>query len=317
MRCIRRYTDRVNDQIFVASARRISIRMALLCAAMVVAGATVFFVALWWKATKGPEAADSGKQIVVSLDFVDLGLAAAAAGIGAIILAGVGAFFFSRQATAPLEEAMERQRTFIADASHELRTPLSTMHLRVQQLEMLAGPEVQPVVAKLRTDTQGMVDIVDDLLAIASASHDPHARSRIRDVVDTVLSEQEVQAEALEVELEAKVDDSRCALGEVALSRCLTALVSNALSHTPRGGTVTIEVDNNVVRVRDTGSGITGIDPNRIFDRFAHGDSGRLPSHGIGLALVRDTVNNAGGSVAVERTGPEGTTMIVQLKAAR
>lgn len=106
-----------------------------------------------------------------------------------------------------------------------------------------------------------------------------------------------------------------------ALRRSLSALVTNALSHTPSGGRVRVWASTSgefvVLPLAETGTGIRGIDPDRVFDRFAHGAPGALPSHGVGLALVRDTAAQAGGTVAVESTGPRGTTMSLMLKEAR
>jgi len=254
------------------------------------------------------------------LDVVDLAVAFAAVGVLAVAAEGGAAFLFSRQATKPLELAMERQRTFIADASHELRTPLSTMHMRVQQLQMLNNDDtLRPVIAELRRDTTGMVDIVGDLLSLASAERGGGSASLV-DATTAAARDLAPQVEALGVTLVANPPDARANLFEVALKRCLTALFANALSHTPEGGTVCLTGERGrgsvVVRVRDTGTGITGIAPERIVERFTHGAPGRQPSHGIGLALLRDTVTAAGGSVEVGSTGGNGTVVKLVLHEA-
>jgi signal transduction histidine kinase len=108
------------------------------------------------------------------------------------------------------------------------------------------------------------------------------------------------------------------------LRRAVLALADNALAHTRPGGRVTIstavEKNHAVITVADTGSGITGVDQARVFDRFvrtpgADGTGGQR-SFGIGLALVREIATAAGGTVEVSRTGPEGTTMKLALPLA-
>jgi len=116
------------------------------------------------------------------------------------------------------------------------------------------------------------------------------------------------------------------------------ALVDNALSHAPSGSTVTVStrVDGGaaVLSVTDRGAGITGIDPARVFDRFARADPppaapaapatvvapaagpGRRPSFGIGLALVREIALRHGGSVRVAATAATGTTLELALPVA-
>jgi signal transduction histidine kinase len=70
--------------------------------------------------------------------------------------------------------------------------------------------------------------------------------------------------------------------------------------------------------VRDEGPGITGIDVDQIFERFAHGSAdGRRRGFGIGLSLVRDLAVRHGGRVVVESTSGEGTSMRLELPIVR
>ena len=74
-----------------------------------------------------------------------------------------------------------------------------------------------------------------------------------------------------------------------------------------------------VLRVADQGSGIIGIDPARIFDRFARAQGNRRmerTSYGIGLALVREIATGHGGDVRVASTGPDGTVLELRLPTA-
>jgi signal transduction histidine kinase len=75
-----------------------------------------------------------------------------------------------------------------------------------------------------------------------------------------------------------------------------------------------------VIAVTDTGTGITGVDQARIFERFVRSpradESGPQTSFGIGLALVRDIAMGARGSVEVAQTGPQGTVMTIRLPLA-
>ncbi|MHC6219566.1 sensor histidine kinase [Arthrobacter sp. MMS24-S77] len=116
--------------------------------------------------------------------------------------------------------------------------------------------------------------------------------------------------------------------------RALLALADNALAHTPAGGHIEITTavlgSRAVVTVSDSGAGIKGVDQARIFDRFVRTHSpesqnqkGQNPeravgqrSFGIGLALVREIITGAGGTVGVERSGPRGTIMKITLPLA-
>ena len=304
--------DGADRDIIRRSARRVALQVAALCASMVVTGAALFFLALWLKAGDAPD--PSEPNVTVSVDVVDFSIAGLVLGIAAVVLAGAAGFLFARRANQPVEEALERQHNFIADASHELRTPLSVMHLRVQKLEMLTrGDErVRPVVVELRRDTRRMVDIVDDLLSLATATADADATANLADALVALETGADV------VVHNAVAKDAHVRLAPVALERCLTALVTNAKNYARSTVQVNARAvgDSVVVRVSDDGPGIQGIEPQRIFDRFAHGTGGAGQSHGIGLALVRDSVTRAGGRVAVEHTGPGGTTIAMTMLRA-
>jgi two-component system heavy metal sensor histidine kinase CusS len=95
----------------------------------------------------------------------------------------------------------------------------------------------------------------------------------------------------------------------------LTNLISNALRHTPRGGSITIHIApangaGTAISVTDTGAGIGAEHLHRIFDRFYRADAARgegSEGAGLGLALVQSILNLHGGAVAVESTQGAGT----------
>jgi two-component system OmpR family sensor kinase len=109
-------------------------------------------------------------------------------------------------------------------------------------------------------------------------------------------------------------------IGTNSVRRAILALADNALAHTPAGGQITIATaahnSHAVITVADTGTGITGVDQDRIFERFVRTDSTgtqRQRSFGIGLALVREIIAAAGGTVEIASTGTHGTVMKITL----
>ena len=113
--------------------------------------------------------------------------------------------------------------------------------------------------------------------------------------------------------------------GEVAeidrnqVARALRNVVTNALQHTPPGGTVRITARSNQIRIEDEGPGIAEADLPHVFERFYRADRARGPApaaragSGIGLTIARDLLLANGASIAVEHTGPDGTTFVVTL----
>ncbi|KKZ74913.1 hypothetical protein VO63_05590 [Streptomyces showdoensis] len=98
-------------------------------------------------------------------------------------------------------------------------------------------------------------------------------------------------------------------------------LVSNAVRHTPAGGSVTLaygpgDAGGTVIEVADTGSGIAPEGLPQVFDRLWRADksrSRRTGGSGLGLAIVRKLVEARGGAVAVRSTPGRGTVFTVRL----
>lgn len=280
---------------------------------------------------------DSSPRVYV--DTGDVFQVLVAIGIGAVVFAGIISWLIAGRAVRPLGEALRRQRQFVADASHELRTPLAVLDARIQVLQrrIAAGsaadsPETTATVAALRSDSRALIDIVNDLLLAAEATADREAGDPVDagPVVGEAVDSLRILASEAGVDLawEQQVP-VRVRTPATSLRRCVVALVDNAIAHSPIGGRVTVRVlqegSSLLLTVTDQGAGITGIEPERIFERFAHvqaatpsGD-GRAParqSFGIGLALVRDIAFRQGGFVAVETTSAKGTVMRLVLPAA-
>ncbi|GAB1692698.1 sensor histidine kinase [Krasilnikovia sp. M28-CT-15] len=257
--------------------------------------------------------------------LVALGLA----GLLGLAAAGAAGVLMARRATAPLGEALARQRRFVADASHELRTPLAQLHTRAQllhrDLRSGASPaQMAPDVEQLVAGTRQLGEVVDDLLLSTQSQADGGVEVDLGVVAAGVVATLGTRAEQEGVELVLSPDPDGPSLvrgREVALRRVVTALVDNALSHTPAGGHVVVELRSLggprpvILAVRDDGTGFDPADAQRIFDRFArgHGDQRRF---GLGLALAREVVTGHGGTIDAASRPGEGATFTVRLPTA-
>ncbi|BFU45586.1 sensor histidine kinase [Krasilnikovia sp. MM14-A1004] len=251
------------------------------------------------------------------------------AGLLGLAAAGVAGALLARRATAPLGEALARQRRFVADASHELRTPLAQLHTRAQllhrDLRSGASPaQMTPDIEQLVAGTRQLGEVVDDLLLSTQPRADDGAEVDLGVVAAGVVAALGTRAEQDGIELVLSPDPDGPSLvrgREAALRRVVTALVDNALSHTPAGGHVAVELRSEggprpvTLAVRDDGTGFDPADAQRIFDRFArgHGDQRRF---GLGLALAREVVTGHGGTIDATGRPDEGATFTVRLPAA-
>ncbi len=228
------------------------------------------------------------------------------------------------RAIRPLADALRRQRTFVADASHELRAPLTRLHTRAQLLARRASGRDADDLEQLVRGTRELGDVVEDLLLSAQACDRPEF-----ELVELGgLAEEAVAAEAVR----AGEGDVRLAVSRerrpyvvqgvpTALRRVLSALLDNALGHTPPGGSIEVWLgvpdERHVeLRVRDTGVGFPAADADRIFERFARGSDGDGRRFGLGLALVREVVTGHGGTIAAVGRPGDGATFTLRLLRA-
>lgn len=232
-----------------------------------------------------------------------------------------------RRAVAPLVEALDRQRRFVADASHELRTPIAHVHTRAQLLARRAEPTASDDLRRLVASTRRLGEIVDELLLsaqLASGAADPEAAGPVdlaALAVDAVEAEVDAAAERGQVLTLTVPEQPVLVPGvESALRRVLSELLANALSHLPAGGriNVTVRADDAAhlaeLLVADTGRGFDPADAERIFDRFHRGPAaGERRRHGLGLALLREVVTGHGGTITAESKTGRGAVFKVRL----
>ncbi|GAB3390793.1 hypothetical protein GCM10027568_15290 [Humibacter soli] len=321
------------DAAAIAHASRVvTARITIAAAAIVVlvVAATAAFILDQSRPSELLEKPQPG-QTKIYVDADDLLIAMIGVGAIAIVLAGFLSWVIARGAVEPLGEALRIQRTFVADASHELRTPVAVVAARVEVLkqEIDAGDDPGDNLRELQHDVRLLGDVITDLLLAAAppAEREQEGPVHVAEVVDDTLTDLRILAEPRGVVLDATVDgDIATTMPRTSLRRCVVVLVDNAIGHSPDGGTVGVRVASTrdrqwfTLAVEDHGSGISGVDPGRLFERFAHGDDAVTgpvrTGYGIGLSLVRDLADRYGGRIEVTDTSSAGTTFTLHLPRA-
>lgn len=227
---------------------------------------------------------------------------------------------------AALEQNHQALQRFLGDASHELRTPLTTIraNLDLARRPGLPDDERAAILGDASDEAERMGRLIGDLLSLARA--DSGARLEFRPVeLDALLVEsirrgrQAVTHVRMSVALvePVVVDGDRDRLREL-----FEILLDNAARYTPAGGSVaaSLEVRNDqaIVRVEDTGIGISLHDRERIFERMYRGARARemRPSGtGIGLAIARWIVDSHAGTIELTEREGGGTVATVTLPA--
>lgn len=311
------------------ASRIVGLQLTIASGALVVAAIGVaFFVILdELRPSEVNEPPKPGEHKIY-VDTTEAMIALIVVGLLAVIIAGAMSLIVTRRAVRPLGRALRLQRDFVADASHELRTPLAVLDLRLQTLQRKMAPDDPnaPTVAELRADAGNLIEVVNDLLLAADTTRVADTPpASFADPVERAVEALRVLASDSGVTLVLdRGAQPETRVPPASVQRCATALIDNALAHSPAGSTVTVTVardgKNALLRVADQGPGITGIDPTRIFDRFARAQSAepsrKRTGYGIGLALIREIAVGHGGDVRVASTGPEGTALEFRVPSA-
>jgi two-component system OmpR family sensor kinase/two-component system sensor histidine kinase BaeS len=220
------------------------------------------------------------------------------------------------QMAARLEANEAQRRNLLADVAHELRTPLSVIRGNVEGVLDGLYPADEAHLGPVVEETAVMARLLDDLQTLSTAEAGVLRLHRQRvapgSLVQDAAAAFRARAEDAGVRLDwhaapgvPELDVDPVRIGEV-----LANLLSNAVRHTPRGGSVTVAVAPSgaevAFTVSDTGPGIDAGDLPHVFDRFVK--SAGSGGAGLGLAIARSLVEAHGGRITAA-SDAGGTTM--------
>ncbi|GAA1428830.1 HAMP domain-containing sensor histidine kinase [Streptomyces thermospinosisporus] len=216
-----------------------------------------------------------------------------------------------------VENVLEQQRAFVADASHQLRNPLSALLLRIELLA-LELPEGNEEIASVQAEGKRLAQVLDDLLDLALAEHS-EPQLQVTDI--GALAAERVAAwsptaQAKGVRLTGDCPPTTGWADPVALSSALDAVIDNAVKFTPEGESVEVTVGSNgdtvSVVVTDNGPGLTDEELTRIGDRFwRSGRHQNIKGSGLGLSITRALLAAGGGSITYDHHEPHGLKVTV------
>jgi signal transduction histidine kinase len=210
-----------------------------------------------------------------------------------------------------------QRRNLLADVAHELRTPLSVIRGNVEGVLDGLYPADEAHLGPILEETAVMARLLDDLQTLSTAEAGVLRLNRQRvepaSLVQDAVAAFRARADAAGVGLDwraapgvPELDVDPVRIGEV-----LANLLSNAVRHTPSGGSVTVVVEPSgaevAFTVADTGPGIDADALPHVFDRFVK--SAGSGGAGLGLAIARGLVEAHGGRIAATSDAGRGTTM--------
>ncbi len=231
-----------------------------------------------------------------------------------------------------LERSEMLRRRAASDIAHDLATPATVLESQLQAMIDGVVPTDLAGLEAARSAASALGGVVADIDDLARAEAAPlQARPERVDLAAALPEIAQVldgPARARSVRLEVAVTPGAVAWADAGhIGRAIRNVVANAIGHSPVGGVVRVVAtrgaDHLEVRVTDQGPGIGAADVDHVFERFYRADTsratdpatGRATGLGLGLTIARELLSANGGSIAVERTGPDGTTFLMDIPA--
>jgi two-component system phosphate regulon sensor histidine kinase PhoR len=232
------------------------------------------------------------------------------------------------------QKELERMKdAFVSNVSHELRTPIAGIKLFLGLLERAVTPEIRDdLIPTLKRETNRLNEIIEDVLRLSRLDQgrvefDPKPVD-LNTLAEEYATDRAPLAEnrglTLTLNKAAALPPIQADPG--LLGQALSALLTNALNYTPRGGKIVIctkvgERDGTAfagVGISDTGPGIPPDERDRLFERFFRGAAAvasGAPGTGLGLSIAKEIVDRHGGWIEAESEGEpgKGTTFTVWL----
>lgn len=248
--------------------------------------------------------------------------------LATLLLGGAASYGLARRTLRPIEDSLEAQSRFTADASHELRTPLTAMRAEIEvalRQKQLSPAEARDLLGSNLEEIAKLETLSASLLRLAQTGGglDPAAIMPV--------PVQEVFAEAVG-RFQKILDDRGMTVEQTAgpetiagdrgsLIELIAILLDNAIKYSPEKSKITLlsESTGHFIRlsVADQGEGIKPADAAHIFDRFYRADRSRTQSHikgyGLGLSIAKRVVDLHHGTISVDTTPVRGATFRIKL----
>ena len=222
-----------------------------------------------------------------------------------------------------LEDAFRKERQFTDDASHELRTPVALIRSEAEYMLMLCRDKALcEEIDEIINQCDRMTGMLNQLLTLARSDSGRYEAKfeylNLSQLCDVLCSSMEGSADEKGLTLTKHITENLYIEADESLViRALSNLISNALKYTDKGGCVDVSLEDGgsdvILRVCDTGTGISAGDLPHIFDRFYQADPSRSGGgSGLGLSIVSWICSVHRTTCTVESTEGKGSVFSVK-----
>lgn len=244
-----------------------------------------------------------------------------------ILLAGYqrNRFERERQKLALEKGQHELIQFLLTSISHDFKTPLSIINSSVYLLKKSTGDEHQIRHAdKITQQTKHLNHMMTDINTLAQLEFnfsDTVKKLDFKQILTQTISNLQPRADSkhINIETEFLADSTHVCASYDSLIRITTNLLDNAIRYTPDSGTIIIKLFNRdehiILEIEDNGIGIDAHDLEHIFDPFFRSDRARSSSgSGLGLALVKKSIELLNGEIEARSDVGQGTTLSVRFE---
>ncbi|MEF2966673.1 HAMP domain-containing sensor histidine kinase [Paenibacillus sp. M1] len=236
--------------------------------------------------------------------------------------------YFANRSIAPVREAFDKQKRFIADASHELKTPLAVINTNADVL--LANSE-DTIAAQskwlhhIKSETERMKKLTNDLLYLTQMDegreHMIYVPFNLSEAVESIILTMEAVIFEQDIAFTYEIEPNLTLTGSSEqIKQVAMILLDNAIKYTNPKGSIDLSLKKQhnhlLLKVTNTGEGIAPEHQDHIFDRFYRAEASRSRKHGgygLGLAIAKSIVEQHKGKIFVKSVPKEKTSFYVQL----
>lgn len=246
--------------------------------------------------------------------------------LAVLALGGIISYLLAQRTLKPIEDSIQAQNRFTADASHELRTPLTSMKTEIEvnlRDENLSLAEAKEMLKSNLEEVERLEILSRSLLKLAGQNNalDPRLKTNcnLAALVEQAVEKVVVKANEKQIKITTELESGSIRGDKHSLVELLIILLDNAIKYSKAGQPILVRAymdeKHPIFEVHDKGMGIKESDLPHIFDRFYRADHSRskqvVEGYGLGLSIAKRIVEMHKGQIKVNSKIGEGSTFIV------
>jgi signal transduction histidine kinase len=246
--------------------------------------------------------------------------------VAVLIGGGAVSYALARRTLRPIEESLESQSRFTADASHELRTPLAAMQTEIEvalrDKTITKDQTIQLLKSNLE-EVEKLKALSDGLLKLASENGDTFIREPLSalDIIEEASQRNAKAASSKKITIKQNIKDVQFDGDRQSMIELVNIFIDNAIKYSHPGSEVRLTASRKdkdlLISIADHGQGIKASDLPHIFDRFYRSDPSRnknqAEGYGLGLAIAKKIVDLHEGKIEVRSAPDKGTNFTIYL----